>query len=1163
MFNVSREKIGAGCSASVYQKGYSYFRNSRVKKLLYQQNEGKYVGTVQGSTLYTVDIWTDKKGDLVDTSCTCPAFSQYYGYCKHIVATMLALDNNSKLREERETAQYRQIFGDILNSFNLDEPNPTREIVLKPTLVIESRNDHHQQPVNNAYITLNIGEDRLYVVKNFKNFMEQIEEGEIIEFGKKFTYDPRHNFFAPADQEMISLFNEVFQIHQATQSSAYRYGYAAPRWDDGPFNGKTIRLPEILLKKWLGIMKDRFFSAIINDLGYDHITIIHEDLPLDFFLEEKNNRLYLHEGSLKGMLPLTKDGEYFFYQDAIYHISPKQRLNLMPFYRSMINAPKGALMILPEHKERLISELLPRIKKAGALTIHKQLAKKIEERPLKTEIYLDTVEGKIIAEIKFIYGDRVINPFAGAIDALSAIAAAHGAGVAGEANVAGSDVTNAASAAGVANAANATGVASVTGVPQVQSQSIIIRDGEQEKKVMRFFENSGFHIFGTQVYLEDEIDIFNFVETALPDLQQEGEVFFSESFRQVTRRPNPSFRGHVSINGDSNLLELDFELEGINSDELFDLFSALKEKKKYYRLKSGAFLPLATEELENMADFLDGLDLKKGDFSKGHLELPKYRSLYLDSFLHQGSPGRFKRDKAFKELVQNVREPEDTDFTLPPHLEPVLRDYQKTGFKWLKTLASYGFGGILADDMGLGKTLETISFIESEMEHDPYPALVIAPTSVIFNWQAEIEKFAPKLTTLIVTGTKSERAELIGQLGQNKEVDEAEAETEDINAEATIKNKNNKVDVVITSYPLIRNDISLYEGKVFSTCILDEAQYIKNAHSLTARSVKLIKAHKYFALTGTPIENSLSELWSIFDFLMPGYLPSYKKFAQKYITPLKKEDKTDAGPNPLHELAKKVSPFVLRRLKKDVLRELPDKIELKMVSELTREQKKVYMAYLENIKKDIALDIQEHGFEKSRIKILAGLTRLRQICCHPSLFLENFKGDSGKMMQLEEVLAELKAGGHRCLLFSQFTSMLAIIRRYLDREGYSYFYLDGSVDSKDRLPMAEAFNRGEEDLFLISLKAGGTGLNLTGADTVIHFDPWWNPAVEDQATDRAHRIGQDKVVNVLKFISLGTIEEKIFTMQQKKKDLINEVIKPGETFLSHMNEKEIKELLEL
>lgn len=1132
MFNITQEKISDGCPPSIYQKGLSFFRDGRVKRLLFVQKEDKYIGTVLDTINYTVEIWTDKQGDMINYACSCPAFNQYYGYCKHLVATLLALDNNDKLREERETARSRKMLREILDSFNLEEPTPSREVVLKPTLIFQSGRDYLNE--NEASITLSIGENRLYVVKNMKSFLEQMQSEENIEFGKKFTYDSRNHFFSQEDREMLSLFSEVLQVSNTTHYASNHYSYS--RWGDGPFSGKTIQLPEILLKKWLGIMKNRTFSAIINDLSYDPIAILEKDLLLDFFLEEKNNRLYLHGKSLKTMIPLTKDGEYFLFQDYIYHISLKQRQNLMPFYRGLITSPENALMILPEHKERLISELLPRIKKAGVLTIHDQLAQKIKEHPLKTEIYLDTEEGRIIAEIKFIYGDRVINPFA---------SVSSGSGVSG--------VSGISSVSGISGVSSFSGISSVSGsdTPLNESPSIIIRDGEQEKRVMRFFENSGFHIMGTQVYLEDEHDIFQFVETTLPALQKEGEVFFSEIFRLVSKRPSPTFKGRVSINGESDLLELDFELEGINREELFDLFSALKEKKKYYRLKDGAFLPLASEELESMADFLDGLDLKKEDFARGRLELPKFRSMYLDSFMHRDRSGRFKRDKAFKELVQNVREPEDTDYTLPPHLEPVLRDYQKTGFKWLKTLASYGFGGILADDMGLGKTLETISFIESEKEIDPRPALVIAPTSVIFNWQAEIEKFAPKLTTLVVSGTKGERAALIERLETKKEMKKAEVKMEEATTE--------QVDVIITSYPLIRNDISLYQGKTFSSCILDEAQYIKNAGSLTAKSVKLISAQKYFALTGTPIENSLSELWSIFDFLMPGYLPSYKKFAQKYITPLKKEESN----NVLGELAKKVSPFVLRRMKKDVVRELPDKIELKMVSELTREQKKIYLAYLEQIKQDIAGEIQKNGFEKSRIKILAGLTRLRQICCHPSLFLENFKGESGKLTQLEEVLADLKAGGHRCLLFSQFTSMLSIIRRVLDRENYRYFYLDGSVDSRDRLVMADAFNRGEEDLFLISLKAGGTGLNLTGADTVIHFDPWWNPAVEDQATDRAHRIGQDKVVNVLKFISLGTIEEKIFELQQKKKNLINEVIKPGETFLSHLNEKEIKEILEM
>lgn len=1088
MFNISQEAIKDGCHSSVYHRGLNYFKEGRIKKLMYLPGEDKYLGTVQGSKNYTVEIWTDKQGEMANYFCSCPAFDRFYGYCKHVVAVLLALHNNHQVREERERFLSQQMIGEILNSFSHEEAHPSREVTLEPTLIFDKGWQRLRE--NRASVSLSIGEDRLYVVKSVKNFLEKLQSHVPIEFGKKFTYDPRVHFFRERDLAMLSLFREVLEVSEIGNT----YGYGSYRSGDGPFSGKTVQLPETLFKRWLRVMESRAFSAIINDVGYDGVVISGEDLPLGFSLEEKDDRLYLLGQSLKGMVPLTGDGEYFFSNGRIYHLSPARRQNLMPFYRSLTTSSEYKLMIPGEQKERLISELLPRIKKAGALHIPENLSEKIEEPPLKSEIYLDTDGGRIIAEIKFIYGDRVINPFAGGT------------------------------------------------FPQGETKnSILIRDSEQEKKVMAFFENSGFHVLGNEVYLEDEGDIFAFVEGTLPELTKEGEVFFSESFRRVTKKPStPSFTGRVSLNREMDLLELDFGLEGIEAEELYGLFSALKEKKKYYRLRDGAFLPLVSPELEDMAEFFSGLELKKEDFAQGHLALPAFRSLYLDSIMEKSPEGIFQKDEAFRELVRQVRRPEETDYPLPSHLEGVLRDYQKTGFKWLRTLGSYGFGGILADDMGLGKTLETISFIVAEREEDPRPALVIAPTSVIFNWQAEINRFSPGLTTLVVTGSKQERTEMIERLrGQEG-------------------NEGHEGHVVITSYPLIRNDISLYEGISFSMCILDEAQYIKNAGSLTARSVKVIPAKKRFALTGTPIENSLAELWSIFDFLMPGYLPSFKKFSQKYMKPGNGQDNAH-----LEELSKKVSPFILRRLKKDVVRELPEKIEQKMVSELTREQKKVYLAYLEKIKQDIAEEIGKNGFDKSRIKILAGLTRLRQICCHPSLFLENFHGESGKLMQLTELLTDLRAGGHRTLLFSQFTSMLAIIRSMLDREGYKYFYLDGSVDSRERVAMADAFNQGEEDLFLISLKAGGTGLNLTGADTVIHFDPWWNPAVEDQATDRAHRIGQDKVVNVMKLISLGTIEERIYELQQRKKNLINEVIKPGETFLTQLSEKEIKEILEM
>ena len=489
-----------------------------------------------------------------------------------------------------------------------------------------------------------------------------------------------------------------------------------------------------------------------------------------------------------------------------------------------------------------------------------------------------------------------------------------------------------------------------------------------------------------------------------------------------------------------------------------------------------------------------------------------------------------ERNRSFKKMVQDIREPQDAEFSLPRGLKGKLRDYQKLGFKWLKSLASYGLGGILADDMGLGKTLQVLTFLLSEKETSPGPSIVIAPTSLVYNWQDEVNKFAPDLKTIVVAGQQSNRLE------QLQEIEQA--------------------DLIVTSYGLIKRDISVYEQKQFNYCFLDEAQHVKNPNTLNAKAVKRIKALSYFALTGTPIENTLTELWSIFDFVMPGYLRSHKVFTSRFEIPIVKNGDTAAR----QELTRHIKPFLLRRMKKAVLKELPEKIESKIVTEMTVEQAKLYEACLLQARTELETELRLSGFEKSQIKILALLTRLRQLCCHPSLFLENYQGGSGKLEALEEMLQDAISGGHRILLFSQFTSMLQLIRQQLDSAGIACHYLDGATPAQERIRLVHAFNAGEKNVFLLSLKAGGTGLNLTGADMVIHYDPWWNPAVEEQATDRAYRIGQNNSVQVLKLITKDTIEEKIYLLQQKKKELIDTLIQPGETVITKLTEAEIREL---
>lgn len=445
----------------------------------------------------------------------------------------------------------------------------------------------------------------------------------------------------------------------------------------------------------------------------------------------------------------------------------------------------------------------------------------------------------------------------------------------------------------------------------------------------------------------------------------------------------------------------------------------------------------------------------------------------------------------------------------------------------MKTLSKFRFGGILADDMGLGKTIQSIAYITSELAEMPpkvqgrAPVLILCPASLTYNWSHEFARFAPAVNVLVAAGQKEERSGLL----ESKAMEEA--------------------DVIITSYPLLRRDIELYAGTTFHALILDEAQAIKNSASQTAQAVKSLKAARKFALTGTPIENSVDELEAIFSTVFPALFTGRLTFKEL----------------PAGRIASIVSPFILRRLKKEVLEELPDRIDTVQHTELLDEQKQVYLAYLSRLRDDTEQDLLADGFHKSRMKILAGITRLRQICCHPSLFLEDYAGGSGKLEQLLEIVQECRDSGRRMLVFSQFSSMLALIRQRLEEAGVQPLYLDGSTPGKERVELCRLFNEGEGEVFLISLKAGGTGLNLTGADTVILYDLWWNPAVEEQAIGRAHRMGQRNVVQVIRLITEGSIEEKMLELQQRKKGLIEEIIEAGENKTTRLSEEDIRELL--
>ncbi|MDP4182624.1 MAG: DEAD/DEAH box helicase, partial [Bacillota bacterium] len=604
-------------------------------------------------------------------------------------------------------------------------------------------------------------------------------------------------------------------------------------------------------------------------------------------------------------------------------------------------------------------------------------------------------------------------------------------------------------------------------------------------------------------------------------------VYYSEDFKKL-HVVNLGSMG-LSLSSDDSLIYMNINLENVSDEELLELLDAINNKKKYYRLKNGSIINLSSVESEKFIDFLNNLNIDKKSFKDGLFEIPLNKCFYIENYLKEKGFDNVEIDKRLGDLMNKVSEPVESELVLDNHLNSVLRNYQKEGVKWLNSMARFSFGGILADDMGLGKTLQVLAFILAQKDRR-LPCLVVAPSSIIYNWKLESEKFAPSIKALVITGIKERRSILISS--------------------------SNDYDVIVTSYGALRNDIEDYKKMKFSFIFVDEAQNIKNPLTINANSVKSLKAGCCFAITGTPIENSLTELWSIFDFIMPGFLKDRSKFAAMFEEPIvngRNQEKAD-------ELSRLIKPFILRRLKKDVLKELPEKIETSYLAEMKEEQKKIYAAYYKNFKEELLPQIEEFGTQKNHIEILAALTRLRQICAHPATFLDDYDGGSGKLEIAMELITQSINLGHSVLVFSQFTKMLKIVRNELENNNINYYYLDGSMKPEERMMEIDNFNCDREAVFLISLKAGGTGLNLTKADIIIHFDPWWNPAVEDQASDRAHRMGQRNIVQVYKLLTEGTIEEKIAKLQDKKRDLIESIIKPGNNGIDKLSEEVLREL---
>ena len=597
--------------------------------------------------------------------------------------------------------------------------------------------------------------------------------------------------------------------------------------------------------------------------------------------------------------------------------------------------------------------------------------------------------------------------------------------------------------------------------------------------------------------------VYSFFHHTIPAFEKLGQVFLSDEMNQLYSVQTPQ----VQIESKGGLLEIQFDFQGIAQEEIDQALKALTSNKDFY-ISSSDQVYFFDEETKQIRQNLQelGVELKDGSFQA------RKSLAYSLSQLFEGRD-RISFTEEFQHLAHDLTHPED--FPLGDiRVQASLRDYQEKGVRWLQMLHHYGFGGILADDMGLGKTLQTIAFLTSQVTENSR-VLILAPSGLIYNWADEFRKFAPQLDLAVVHGLKANREAILSENHQ----------------------------IYVTSYATFRQDSELYQEMAFDFLFLDEAQVMKNAQTKIAQSLRQFVVPAVFALSGTPIENHLGELWSIFQIVLPGLLPSKKEFMKL----------------PADRVAQFIKPFVMRRKKEEVLTELPDLIEVVYKNELEDQQKAIYLAQLQQMRDRLA-QVTDQEFQRSRVEILSGLMRLRQICDTPALFMDNYQGDSGKLDSLRDLLLQVADGGHRVLIFSQFKGMLEKIEQELPNLGLTSFKITGSTPAQDRQEMTKIFNQGERDIFLISLKAGGVGLNLTGADTVILVDLWWNPAVEAQAIGRAHRMGQERKVEVYRLITRGTIEEKIQELQEQKRHLVSQVLDGTESRAS-LSLAEIREIL--
>ena len=1043
-------------SDEVYADGFSYYRNGRVTHGVASKDKRVFQFTVKGNYNYKVQV---RLADSLSCTCTCANLSKNSGICKHIIASLLFLNQFERTaKASADLSPEEQKNGQILNYYSELESG----VAHCETGHVEAMFFYSgilRQPKDHIIMRISMGSGRCYKVQSVKKMLESIRAGQSFILGKNFTYRKDIVEFDESSRRVLDYLSELFELEE-------RYEIAGER---SVFQKNDIVLSKNMFLEVLRRLGGDPFGLVINGRLLEDVHFVDGNPYISYDIDADEDFVSLGYTDNSRVFPIAADGSLLLYDRMLYHPNNTFTKNYLPIYNNL--SRDGSPMVFRgEHARRFLEDVLPKLSNSMSVEIPAALAERYLTFPLQAGMNLDYINGDIRGELFFTYGDYTFNSFA---------------------------------------------------EPDIR-EFILVRDKDGEQALLDKLKKLGFESHNGYFLLRETEAIFDFISGDRDGLDSMCELRYSDSFRSLRISKGEKVSYGVHMKSGEDYMTLDVSYDDVPKKELADIFRSIKLKKKYYRLKDGNFLLLDTDTIRQSVQFIRSLSGSSKPIREDGIVIDRSQVSYLEQMLRRiGSD--FHIDDCIYKLLDTLNHPPHRD--CPPEIVADVRPYQLAGFEWMCNLADNRMGGILADDMGLGKTLQSIMYLVTLPKDSR--RMVVCPTSLMYNWKDEFENFAPSLTCDIVCGTPEERRRII---------------------------KESNAQVLITSYPLIRRDLQYYKDITFSAVIIDEAQNIKNSASMNAQSVKNLNTQTRFALTGTPIENSLSEIWSIFDFVMPGYLFSHPKFVNEYEKPIMNNNQEI-----LAQLNLRIQPYVMRRMKQDVLSELPEKTEEKILVDLSDDQKKLYASYLESYRGEFRLD-DEESINENRMQILSALMRLRQICCHPATFMTNYEGGSSKMDLLMELIEQAIASGHRMLVFSQFTSMLELVQKELDSRNIACFCIRGETKVADRSAYVKRFNEGENSVFLISLKAGGTGLNLIGADTVIHIDPWWNPAVEDQATDRAYRIGQTKNVHVIKLLTKGTIEEKIYRLQQKKQRLAEAIIERQEDLIGKLTKEELLEI---